>query len=149
MRAFADAYGAAYRKATQRVWLAPSALDAIERGAPQLPHRDVAEQLASIVEWLDAQDGDATALVLRGAFADPWMRENGYPLARIAKDPARYTLPPKPAAAPDVIAGAKLEDDAYREAQELSARVAESRELWEAPPVDIAATLRGVGRAMP
>lgn len=146
MRAFAEAYGAAYRKATSRVWLAPSALDAIERGAPQLPHRAIAEQLASIVDWLDAQEGDATEIVLRGAFADPWMRENGFPLGRIAADPGRYTLPPKPAA--DTPAGAKP-DVAYREAQDLSARVAESRELWEAPPVDIAATLRGVGRAMP
>lgn len=147
MRAFADAYGAAYRKATSRVWLAPSALDAIERGAPQLPHRGIAEQLASIVDWLDAQEVDATELVLRGAFADPWMRENGYPLGRIATDPSRYTLPPKPTSAPDVVAGAKP-DAAYRAAQELSARSAEARELAVAPPVDIAATLRGVGRAM-
>jgi len=98
----ATAYGERYRAETGKAWMASSALDRIVRGNPQTAHRQTAESLDTLAEWLaevPEADRDATlAAVLDGAWADPWMRERSCPIARIASEPARW-LPAVPVSA--------------------------------------------------
>jgi hypothetical protein len=144
LRRFADAYAAAYKGATGRVWLAASALDAIERGAPMLAHRSHEEHLAAIVAWLDAQPDDQQTAVLRGAFADEWMRGAGFPLASIAKDPGRFTQPPPRKLPPDKLAGSGKEPAIVAQIRAHDDAMKSARSEAVPPPLDFASMLKGI-----
>ncbi|UJR81469.1 hypothetical protein [Sandaracinus amylolyticus] len=98
VRLWAEAY-ATKRRNAKCVWLGRSQVDAIVRGAPMPAHRTQADALEALAQWLAdehraAEHAAIVERVLAGAFADPWMREATYPLARIAAEPGRYLQAP-------------------------------------------------------
>ena len=91
---WAAAYAEAYRRETGKAWLSRRAIERIVAGNPERPHERIAEALDSLAGWLaevpEAERDATVEAVIAGAWADPWMRERGCPIANIASDPARY-----------------------------------------------------------
>lgn len=147
VRLVAERFGERFKAATGKAWLGPSAIDAIERGNPSMPHRDVAEQLEALASWAVEQSNPAEAIdeALTGAFSDEWFRGATYPFSALAKNPAKYA-----AAGMQALKRQKRESKAAElaKARERQHEEAMARARAEAvePPPDLAAMLGGIGR---
>jgi hypothetical protein len=145
VRLIAERYGERFKAKTARAWLGRSQLEAILRGAPALPHRDLAEQLTVVAEWA-AEQGDPAAAIdeaLAGAFADSWMAANTYPFAALAKGLAKYSAAGAIAAKRER-QEARAKSLAKTSEREHDEKVAKDRADWQRRPPHVTAVCLGV-----
>jgi len=79
------AYGARWERATKDAWMA---LNANQRDLA-----DIGMHCRAVATKRQVSFSSVVDSVLDGAFANAWMRSNGWPISAIAKNPGRFALP--------------------------------------------------------
>ncbi len=79
------------------------------RGGLTWPSGRHDRQTTDLAGWLRANPSVDRGVMLDNFFADSWAESKGFPFGALAKDPAKYAVPPKPADPAAVAAAAEAE----------------------------------------